>query len=214
MMKQKILMIMLFMMGMGAQAQIPSQVIDVMKKCEAAMDSPKGVQIDMDMTAGFAIFKMKGTLTSYNKGDLSLTTMKAKMMGKEVFEESGCDGKQEWKYEKSGKDNDATLTISPASGKKNGDFDIDLDIQKEYRKAKMKEKDDRYVITFTEPIDKDSPKKVVMEIDKEKYYMRNMKASQSGVTMTLKVKKIKYGVSDAVFRLDMNRYKGAKVIKK
>jgi len=210
------LVLLLTFINMGAQAQISNEVVDVMKKCEAAMDSPKGMKVDMDLNAGIAFFKMKGTVTSYTKGDLSLCIMKGKMMGRVMIEESGYDGKQEWEYTKEGKENSpATLTITPVSDKnKESDYDIDLEMHKEYKKAKMKEKDDRFVITFTEPKSKESPKKTVIDISKDKYLVCKITLHEKGVTAEMTVKKITFGVSDSVFKLDMNRYKGAKVIRK
>ena len=71
-----------------------------------------------------------------------------------------------------------------------------------------------YEITLTKPIKKDSPSKVVMKIDKDKYYFREMKTKVKGVTMTMTLTKIKIGVSDDVFKLDLKKYPNAVVVRK
>lgn len=78
----------------------------------------------------------------------------------------------------------------------------------------MKTKGDYYEITFTNPLDKEMPKQTVMLINKNTGYFREMTAKQSGVSVKMTAVKIKVGVSDSVFKFDVNRYPGAKVIRK
>ena len=47
-----------------------------------------------------------------------------------------------------------------------------------------------------------------------KYYFREMKAKQSGVSMTMTVTKIKFGVSDDVFKFDPKNYPNAIIVRK
>lgn len=55
---------------------------------------------------------------------------------------------------------------------------------------------------------------MVVKIDKDKYYFREMKAKQSGVSMTMTVTKIKFGVSDDVFKFDPKNYPNAIIVRK
>ena len=55
---------------------------------------------------------------------------------------------------------------------------------------------------------------MVVKIDKDKYYFREMKAKQSGVSMTMTVTKIKFGVSDDVFKFDLKNYPNAIIVRK
>ena len=42
-----------------------------------------------------------------------------------------------------------------------------------------------YEITLTKPVKKEAPNKVVMKVDKDKYYFREMKTKIKGATMTM-----------------------------
>ena len=53
-----------------------------------------------------------------------------------------------------------------------------------------------------------------MKIDKDKYYFREMKTKVKGVSMTMRMTKIKIGVSDDVFKLDLKKYPNAVVVRK
>ena len=78
----------------------------------------------------------------------------------------------------------------------------------------MKEKNERYEITFTEPKEKDMPNKTTMVVNKSDYsfYQMGVKDGLMGFTMT--ATKIKYGVSDGMFVLDAKKYPNAVMVKK
>ena len=55
---------------------------------------------------------------------------------------------------------------------------------------------------------------VGIDISKDKYHFREMKAKQSGVSMTMTVTKIKFGVSDDIFKFDPKNYPNAVIVRK
>jgi len=166
----------------------------------------------------FFSFTRAGPLEKNNK---IRVFMESKVFGKELKVETGFDGQQEWQYihhkdednEKSAARRD-TLTITKSSQKPKNEHSIDFDIYKNYKTAKMKLDGQYYEITLTKPIKNDSPSKVEMKIDKDNYYFREFKTKIKGTTMTMKLNKIKIGVSDDAFKVDPNNYPGAVVIRK
>ena len=204
---------------MTALAQIDPQVTEIMRKCEKVMSNPAGLEMTMSIEARMVI-KLSGiTATVSEKNGKSKATMVMKVLGREVKTEEGFDGTQEWSYrhidlKKKGKEVKDTLTIKKTAKKSKSDYDIDFSVDKEYKTATVKVSGRYYELTFTNPIKKDDPKKMVVKIDKDKYYFREMKAKQSGVSMTMTVTKIKFGVSDDVFKFDPKNYPNAIIVRK
>ena len=204
---------------MSAQAQIDPQVTEIMRKCENVMSNPAGLEMTMTIEARMVV-KLSGiTATVAMKNEKSKATMVMKVLGREVKTEEGFDGTQEWSYrhidlKKKGKEVKDTLTIKKTAKKSKSDYDIDFSVDKEYKTATVKVSGRYYELTFTNPIKKDDPKKMVVKIDKDKYYFREMKAKQSGVSMTMTVTKIKFGVSDDVFKFDPKNYPNAIIVRK
>ena len=203
----------------SALAQIDPQVTEIMRKCENVMSNPAGLEMTMTVEARMLI-KLSGmTATVAMKDEKTKATMVMKVLGREVRTEEGFDGTQEWSYrhidlKKKGKEVKDTLTIKKTSKKSESDYDIDFSVDKDYKKATVKVSGRYYELTFTDPIKKDDPKKMVVKIDKDKYYFREMKAKQSGVSMTMTVTKIKFGVSDDVFKFDLKNYPNAIIVRK
>ena len=216
-MKMWMLAAILLCSHMSVLAQIPAEVIDVMKKCDAKMDNPAGLEMDATVKAKVLFFTLNGTLKSYMKGKKSKDIMKMKGMGMEMYEESGFDGTYDWTYKKAfgkkEKEKDS-LIIKPADKKSKEDTSIDLEIYKEYKKAKMKVSGKYYEITLTSPVKKDDPKKMIMKIDKDNYNFREMWAKAGPGSMTVTVTRIKIGVSDDVFKFDPKKYPNAVVVRK
>ena len=204
---------------MTALAQIDPQVTEIMRKCEKVMSNPAGLEMTMSIEARMVI-KVSGiTATVSVKNGKSKASMIMKVLGREVKTEEGFDGTQEWSYrhidlKKKGKEVKDTLTIKKTAKKSKSDYDIDFSVDKEYKTATVKVSGRYYELTFTNPIKKDDPKKMVVKIDKDKYYFREMKAKQSGVSMTMTVTKIKFGVSDDVFKFDPKNYPNAIIVRK
>lgn len=215
--KMKALMLLLMLTtAIGMQAQIPAEVKEVMTKCSQKMDHPKGMEIEMDMHTKFmAVLSMNGTMKIASKGDLSKESVTFKMLGKEIREEAGFDGQQRWKFKpKAAKDGKDSLIIIKTDKKPKSDNNIDFDIDKDYRKAKMKLKGANYEITFSDPISDDSPKKTIIKINKDTYYFYEMSFKQSVASVRITVKKIKIGVDDSTFRFDPAKYPNAIVVRK
>ena len=206
------------MVAVNVNAQIDRQVIEVLKKSQEKMSSPLGTEIEMtvDVTLMVKLSAMK--IKALEKNNNLRVIMESKMFGEELMVETGFDGQQEWNYmHRKGEGNKAkrdTLTITKTTKKPKNENAIDFGIYKNYKTAKMKLDGQYYEITFTKPVKKDSPSKVVMKIDKDKYYFREMTTKVKGTTMTMKLNKIKIGVSDDVFKLDLKKYPNAVVVRK
>ena len=210
-MRKLLITIMVAMMTIGnVQAQIPADVAEIMRKCDETMSSPNGVELTMEMKTSFAFI----TLTNVNmvmgsKDDKFKVLMSFSMLGKEIAMESGFDGTQEWVATKD------SVHISDTPTAKQKDNGADLGIYKDYRKAKMKEKKDYYDIEFWDPIDKDSElKSVNVKVSKSNYMMKELKMSAKGAKVNINIKKVKKGLGDNYFKLDMSKYPNAKVVHK
>lgn len=204
---------------MNALAQIDPQVTEIMRKCEKVMSNPAGLEMTMTIEARMVIKLTGMTATVAMKNEKSKATMVMKILGREVRTEEGFDGTQEWNYrhidlKKKGKEVKDTLTIKKTAKKSESDYDIDFTMDKDYKTATVKVSGRYYELTFTNPVKKDDPKKVVVKIDKDKYYFREMKAKQSGVSMTMTVTKIKFGVRDDIFKFDPKNYPNAVIVRK
>ncbi len=213
----------------SVQAQIPADVAEVIKKTDAKMSNPAGLEIDMNIRLSMLIFKGNMETKLWSKGEKSLMKGKMKMLGQVSRMEEGFDGTQQWEYEslelsedfkekarKKGKKVDVkdTLKITKTGAKQKTDNTISFDLDKSYRKASMKLKDKYYVITFSDPIDKEDPKKMTVRIDKDNFYVREMTGRQGGAKMSVVVNRVKVGVSDDVFKFDISKYPGAVVVRK
>lgn len=209
------------MATMSAQAQFPDDVNEVLKKCDQKMETygtSEGVVFDMNVKMKALILTLNGTLKSYVKNKKFFHLMDLNLMGKAIKYEMGFDGEQRWKYTSgiSEKKKD-TLEIAKTKDAKN-DYSVKTDYDKEYKKAKMKEVGRYYEITFSSPMKKDVPKKASIKIDKESYLLREFSVDEDmgGFTgkVTLTIMKITKGCSDNWFKLDMNRYKNAVVVRR
>ena len=218
--KQWILTVILTLCGaVSALAQIDPQVAEIMRKCENVMSNPTGLEMTMTMEARMVIKLTGMTATVAMKNEKSKAAIIMKVLGREVRMEEGFDGTQEWNYrhvdlKKKGKEVKDTLTIKKTDKKSKSNYDIDFGMDKDYKTATVKVKGRYYELTFTDPVKKDDPKKVVVKIDKDKYYFREMKAKQSGMSMTITVTKIKFGVSDDIFLFDPKNYPNAVIVRK
>ncbi len=218
---RKIMMVFLLIMlwGTRVMGQIPQEVMDVMKKCGTVMDSPKGMEMTMDVKLSYLVFTVKMQMVTSEKGGMSMSKMTSTMLGQTMTEIHGFDGKQEWKYssshgKKEGSAKRDTLYITQTTQKSDGENDVDFDLYNEYGKAKMKVGDKFYEIVFTEPKNKDVPKKSTMYIVKDTYRFHGMEFKESGAKVKIKVTKIKYGVDDKVFELRLEDFPNAVVVRK
>lgn len=197
----------------GAQAQIPAEVTDVMNRCRAAMTNANGLEYELDMKAGIGPVSMKMHFVIANKGNLSRTQMSMKVLGTEILTESGFDGTDTWEIDHSPKSDTITLTKGNKLQKSEGELSFDLD--KQYNKAKMKHKDGYYKITFSEPKDKDSKvKSITVKISDKNYTMRELSSGTWGAKVNMTITKIRVGLKDSHFKLDLTKYPNAVIIRK
>ena len=214
-MMKKTLMILLVLLSTVAQAQISDEVKDILKKCGEKSQFSNGCEIEMKLRVSAVIASMNGTMKMCKKGDKSFAIMKMKVMGHEMYNETGYDGTQSWKYHKAvDEDERDTLTITKGQTKKKEKFSLNMGLDKDYKKAKLKTTDKFYEITFTGPLNKDMPKKSIIRIVKDTYMLHEYETKVSIATMRMTVTKIKFGVNDNVFVLDPKKYPNAVVVRK
>lgn len=218
-MKRILMMAVVAMMAtVFIHAQIDPQVIEVLKKSQEKMNNPHGTEIEMTIEVTLMVKLTGMTIRCSEKNNKMRMFMESKVMGQELMVETGFDGQQEWQYiHRKDEDNKAkrdTLTIIKTTQKPENETTVDFGLYKEYKTAKIKLDGKYYEITLTKPVKKDSPSKVVMLIDKDKYYFREMKTKVKGTTMTMRLTKIKIGVSDDVFKLDLRKYPNTVIVRK
>jgi hypothetical protein len=215
-MKRIIVMVAVAVMtAMSVQAQIPAEVKDILKKCGETTHRSDGYELDVKLHVSAVIASMNGTMKMCAKGNKSFTVMQMKALGHVMYHETGFDGTQTWRYSKAADDDERdTLTITKGATKKKEKFSINMGLDKEYKKAKLKTTDKHYEITFTEPLNKEMPKKSIIRIDKNKYLLHEYETKVSIAKMKMTVTRIKYGVSDNVFVFDPKKYPNAVVVRK
>ena len=203
------------MTAMSVQAQIPAEVKDILEKCAEKNHHSGGYELDMKLHVGAVIASLNGTMKMCMKGEKSFSVIQMKVMGHEIYTETGFDGTQTWRYSKAADDEERdTLTITKGALKKKDKFAIDMGLDMKYKKAKLKTTDKHYEITFTEPLNKETPKKSIIRIDKNKYLLHEYETKVSIASVKMTVTRIKYGVSDNMFVLDPKKYPNAVVVRK
>ena len=211
---KKFLTTLLLALGMaGAYAQIPAEVTTVMNKSRKTFSSSAGLEYTMDMKTKLGpVTVMDMRFIIANKGDMSRTKMTVTVLDEEVTTESGFDGKEAWEIKRSkGRDS----IIFSQKKKDDGVSDFDLDLDKNYRKAKMKNKGDYYEITFSDPVDKKSEtKKVTVKISTKTYRLLEMKTSARGANVVMTFSKYRVGLQDDYFKVNLSRYPKAVVVRK
>ena len=209
------MMVLLLVLSIGMQAQIPEEVKDIMKKCAEKMKSDNGLEIDLKLHVGAVIASMDGTMKMYRKGDKSFSIVNFKVKGHEMYSETGYDGTQTWRYERAVDEEERdTLTITKGAQKKKEKFSVDMGLDKEYKNAKLKTTDKFYEITFTGPLKKDTPKKSIVRIVKDTYMLHQYETKVSIASMKMTVTKIKLGLSDNIFTFDPKKYPNAVIVRK
>lgn len=212
---KQILILLLLQLCVAVQAQIPEEVKDIMKKSAEKFKNENGLEVDMKLHVGAVIMSMDGTMKVCKKGDKSFSVMSMKVKGHEMYRETGYDGTQTWSYEKAVDEEERdTLTITKGAQKKKEKFSVNMGLDKEYKKAKLKITDKFYEITFTGPLKKDAPKKSIIRIVKDTYMLHQYETKVSIASMKMTVTKIKLGVSDNTFVFDPKKYPNAVVVRK
>lgn len=180
-----------------AQAQFPANVKELLEKSNEKLKYPSGLVIDISVKMSMLLFSGNGTMKWYMKGDKDFMMMTMKAMGQEETEESGFDGQQAWAYMKATyKGEKDSLIITKTNVIRNNNFGLNIDYEKSYKTAKMKEKGRNYEIDFSNRIDPEHPKKMTIKIEKSNYYLREISTSVGVAKVTLTVTKVTKGCSD------------------
>lgn len=210
--KHSALLLLLFLStALPLQAQIPEEVTDVLRRCAKAMGDPQGVEYEMSLKARVSIVTvLSGQINAFAKDNKNKFYLTMKVLGQPTKSAGGFDGVNQWKYIQ-GVEGD-TIYIRQSDQKPKTDYDLNLHIDLEYRKATMKTRFGNYVITFTEPKDPGAPKKVKMTIDGYDYMFREMETITDGATLTMKLTHMKIGVLDDIFTFDPDQYPNAAIV--
>ncbi|MCR5820323.1 MAG: hypothetical protein K6F94_05185 [Bacteroidaceae bacterium] len=207
--------VMAMFISLALHAQIPQEVTDVLKKCTEKMENVKGMKMEADLNMRMAlVFSMNGKITVYSKGGKSFVKTSVKVFGQIADTESGFDGTQQWTFiPKTSKEESDTLKIKKTDKKSKEDFDMTLDMDKEYKKAKMRVKKGKYEITFTEPKNDHDPKKTVVLINQNDYSLYQFQVKMGVASAKITVNRISYGVNDDLFVLDTKKYPNAVIVR-
>ncbi len=189
----------------AAVAQTPKEIVDRM---EAEMNSHAGEGIAMTVDIKIPIL---GTATSRSYVYGSKLRVEMKMMSVQVV--TWSDGETSWTYVS--KDN--SLTIQSAGHKKanTGDVELFMGITDGYDVSMKKETADAWHLLCKKSKgnkDEDDPKTMDLVVSKKNYYPLSLKASMSGMTMTMR--EISFDVTEADVTFDIAKYPGVKIIRK
>ena len=189
----------------AAVAQTPKEIVDRM---EATMNAheKEGVIMTVDLK-----LLIVGTTTSksYMLGDK--TRVETKMMGVQII--TWSDGEKDWTY--ISKDNTLTIEKSKGDASEAGDTEMFSGITDGYDVTLKKETADAWYFLCKKSKsnkEKDDPKTIDLVISKKNYYPLSLKASVSGMTMTMR--EISFGVTEADVTCDPSKFPGVKIIRK
>ncbi len=212
-MKKLFLLLALLLDLAGVQAQIPAEVTEVMDKCRTAMSNPAGIEYKMDTKVGIGPLSLKMKFVVAEKGALNRIRMTTKILSMEMTTESGFDGTNNWELKHTDKGD--TIILTKGTANKSNDGELDLDLDRQYRRAKMKTKNNQYEITFSDPKDKTSEvKSVTVRISANDYTMREVRSGLRGAKVTMTISKIRVGIKDGHFKPPLARYPDAVVIRR
>lgn len=189
----------------AALAQTPKEIVDRM---EAQMNEheKEGVIMMVDLK-----LPIVGTTTtkSYTLG--GKTRVEMKVRGIQFI--SWDDGETSWSYVS--KDNSLTIEKSKGSSDEAGDTEMFSGITDGYDVTLKKETADAWYFLCKKSknnTDKDDPKTMDLVVSKKNYYPLSLKASVFGMTMTMR--DIQFGVTEADVTCDPAKFPGVKIIRK
>ena len=190
---------------LAAVAQTPEEIVSRM---EAEMNSHAGEGIAMTVDIKIPIL---GTATSRSYVYGSKLRVEMKMMGVQTV--TWSDGETSWTYVS--KDN--SLTIRSAGHKKanTGDVELFMGITDGYDVSMKKETAGAWHLLCKKSKgnkDEDDPKTMDLVVSKKNYYPLSLKASMSGMTMTMR--DISFDVTEADVTFDPSKFPGVKIIRK
>jgi outer membrane lipoprotein-sorting protein len=189
----------------AAVAQTPKEIVDRM---EATMNAPEKEGIIMTVDLKLLIV---GTTTSKSYMLGGKTRVEMKMMGVQII--TWSDGEKDWTY--ISKDNTLTIEKSKGDASEAGDTEMFSGITDGYDVTLKKETADAWYFLCKKSKrnkEKDDPKTIDLVISKKNYYPLSLKASVSGMTMTMR--EISFGVTEADVTCDPSKFPGVKIIRK
>ena len=189
----------------AAVAQTPKEIVDRM---EATMNAheKEGVIMTVDLK-----LLIVGTTTSKSYMLGGKTRVEMKMMGVQII--TWSDGEKDWTY--ISKDNTLTIEKSKGDASEAGDTEMFSGITDGYDVTLKKETADAWYFLCKKSKrnkEKDDPKTIDLVISKKNYYPLSLKASVSGMTMTMP--EISFGVTEADVTCDPSKFPGVKIIRK
>lgn len=209
-MKKYYFLLLAMLMGLTVTAQTPHEILEKMSR---AMDYDKSVGMAMTMDMKIPILGTYSTRT-YTLGDKMRMEVTAKGKKGIVWE----DGNIAYSYDAS--KNTITITEFKAQGGGGSTDDDDglgmaLSVTKGYDVKLLRETDEYWEFRCNKRKDntnKDAPKQIDLSVRKGSYFLREMKTSMRGVTVTMR--DFVLGVKEEDVTFDINQYKGAKIVDK
>ena len=189
----------------AAVAQTPKEIVDRM---EATMNAHEKEGVIMTVDLKLLIL---GTTTSKSYMLGGKTRVEMKMMGVQII--TWSDGEKDWTY--ISKDNTLTIEKSKGDASEAGDTEMFSGITDGYDVTLKKETADAWYFLCKKSKsnkEKDDPKTIDLVISKKNYYPLSLKASVSGMTMTMR--EISFGVTEADVTCDPSKFPGVKIIRK
>jgi uncharacterized protein YabE (DUF348 family) len=83
---------------LAVQAQIPAEVSEMMRKCEANMNHASGCEYDMNVHMSMMVMSIDMKMVITQKNGKSLVRTSMSKMGREMTTENGFDGHQSWSF--------------------------------------------------------------------------------------------------------------------
>lgn len=199
------------LVSLMAWAQTPHEILEKMSQ---AMDHDKSAGMAMTMDMKIPILGTYSVRT-YTLGDKMRMDVTVKGKKQVVWE----DGDIAYSYDSSKN----TITVSEfkaqgGGGESSEDDDglgMALSVTKGYDVKLLRETDEYWAFRCNKRKDntnKDAPKQIDLSVQKDSYFLREMKTSMRGVTVTMR--DFVLGVKEEDVTFDINMYKDAKIVDK
>ena len=210
-MKKLVLTVAAALVSLMAWAQTPHEILEKMSR---AMDHDKAVGMAMTMDMKIPILGTYSTRT-YTLGDKMRMEVTAKGKKGIVWE----DGNITYSYDAT--KNTITITEFKAQGGGASSEDDDdglgmaLSVTKGYDVKLLRETDEYWEFRCNkrkDNTDKDAPKQIDLSVQKGSYFLREMKTSMKGVSVSMR--DFSFDVTEEDVTLDISQYKDAKIVDK
>lgn len=195
----------LFLSGSFLFAQTPEEIVERMI-AEMDRGSAEGFSMDFNMK-----IPIVGTVYSHNMvlGD----KMKTQLTGKDKSSTSWSDATTKWTYDS--RSGEITIENKTSSGSDNSDTKAFDNIADGYRLTLKKETADAWYIKCRKSktnTNKDDPQNMELVVRKGTFHPISLSTKMSGVTLTMK--DLRFGVSEAQVTFDIKQYPGVKIVDK